>query len=332
VRPLALVPLLVLALPASALAQEPTTPTTPTTPEQGAGSGAPVSGPSGGTLELRLTGTYHADKQRIAFVGGEIGIRGVVDPVVAGEQVEVKITRGRKTVRDRTLTVGADGFQLTYRSHKRGTLKITARHEASPNQVGMEATPLKLDLVRPSAHQGARGVVVRFMQQRLEALHYLVPTNGRYDGGTGRAVLAYRKVNRMARTMSASRAVLLRLADGHGGFRPRYPDVGKHVEADLSRQVLALINPGGKVYRTLHMSSGKPSTPTVMGTFRFYMKAPGTNAKGMLDSNYFIRGYAIHGYPEVPTYAASHGCLRIPNANAAFVFRWVNIGDRIDVY
>jgi lipoprotein-anchoring transpeptidase ErfK/SrfK len=104
------------------------------------------------------------------------------------------------------------------------------------------------------------------------------------------------------------------------------------VEADLSRQVIALINPGGKVFKIIHTSSGKPSTPTVLGTFHFYSKTPGTNAKGMLDSNYFIRGYAIHGYPEVPNYAASHGCLRIPNANAAFVFGWVNIGDRIDVY
>jgi lipoprotein-anchoring transpeptidase ErfK/SrfK len=80
------------------------------------------------------------------------------------------------------------------------------------------------------------------------------------------------------------------------------------------------------------MSSGKPSTPTVVGTFHFYSKTAGTNAKGMLDSNYFIRGYAIHGYPDVPNYAASHGCLRIPNANASFVYGWVRIGDRIDVY
>ena len=37
----------------------------------------------------------------------------------------------------------------------------------------------------------------------------------------------------------------------------------------------------------------------------------------MVDSNYFIRGYAIHGYAEVPTYAASHGCLRVPIPDAA---------------
>jgi hypothetical protein len=329
-RPLALTFLVLLALPASALAQAPTTPAPP--PPSTPAPPAPVSGPSGGKLELRLSGIYHAAKQRIAFIGGEIGIRGVVDPVVAGEQVQVTIKRGRKTVRDKTLTVGADGFQLTYRSHKRGTLKITARHAASPNQVAMDAAPLTIDLVRPSVHRGGRGVVVRFMQQRLDTLHYLVPTNGHYDGGTGRAVLAYRKVNRMTRTMAANRTILLRLAAGRGGFRPRYTNVGKHVEADLSRQVIALINPGGKVYKTIHTSSGKPSTPTVVGTFHFYSKTPGTNAKGMLDANYFIRGYAIHGYPEVPNYAASHGCLRIPNANAAFVFGWVNIGDRIDVY
>ncbi|HEX3316990.1 MAG TPA: L,D-transpeptidase [Solirubrobacteraceae bacterium] len=308
-----LVPLLMLSLPASAWAQAPTT-------------------PSPGQLALQLSGTFHAGKQRIAFAGGTIGIRGVVTPAVAGEQVEVTIKRGRKTIRDKTVAVQDDGFQLSYRSHRGGTLTITAHHAASPNQVAMDAGPLKLSLVRPSVHRGGRGIVVRFMQQQLNALHYLVPTNGRYDGATGRAVLAYRKVNRMARTMSADRSILLRLAAGRGAFRPRYPDAGKHVEADLSRQVLALINPGGKVFKTVHMSSGKPSTPTVVGIFHFYMKEPGTNAKGMLDSNYFIRGYAIHGYPEVPKYAASHGCLRIPNANAPFVFRWVQIGDRIDVY
>jgi lipoprotein-anchoring transpeptidase ErfK/SrfK len=80
------------------------------------------------------------------------------------------------------------------------------------------------------------------------------------------------------------------------------------------------------------MSSGKPSTPTVRGQFRFYSKTPGTNGKGMLDSNYFIGGYAIHGYPEVPAFAASHGCIRVPNANAASIFGWIALGDRIWVY
>ena len=35
----------------------------------------------------------------------------------------------------------------------------------------------------------------------------------------------------------------------------------------------------------------------------------------MLHPNYFIGGYAIHGYP-VPNYPASHGCIRVPIPNA----------------
>ena len=88
----------------------------------------------------------------------------------------------------------------------------------------------------------------------------------------------------------------------------------------------------GRPQMILHASSGKPSTPTVFGTFSFYSKTPGTNSEGMVDSNYFIRGYAIHGYADVPTYAASHGCIRIPIPDAAMVFRWVRLGDRIFVY
>ena len=28
--------------------------------------------------------------------------------------------------------------------------------------------------------------------------------------------------------------------------------------------------------------------------------------------SYFLRGFAVHGYVDVPTYPASHGCVRIP--------------------
>jgi lipoprotein-anchoring transpeptidase ErfK/SrfK len=75
------------------------------------------------------------------------------------------------------------------------------------------------------------------------------------------------------------------------------------------------------------MSSGKPSTPTVLGRYRVYQKSPGTNSEGMVDSSYFIRGYAIHGYASVPTYNASHGCLRVPIPDASTIFNWLQVGD-----
>jgi len=34
----------------------------------------------------------------------------------------------------------------------------------------------------------------------------------------------------------------------------------------------------------------------------------------------------------VPTYNASHGCLRVPLSNAVSIYRWISLGDRIFVY
>ena len=87
-----------------------------------------------------------------------------------------------------------------------------------------------------------------------------------------------------------------------------------------------------RVYRIYAVSSGKASTPTVLGRFRIYSKTIGTNAKGMVDSSYFIGGYAIHGYVSVPTFPASHGCVRVPIPNARSIYDWLRIGDRVDVY
>nr|MBA3748869.1 L,D-transpeptidase [Solirubrobacterales bacterium] len=172
---------------------------------------------------------------------------------------------------------------------------------------------------------------IRALQRRLRRLGYVTGRAGVFDGRTARAVLAFRKVTGMARTTSASVAVMRALARGKGSFKVRRPDHGRHIEADLSRQVIALID-RGRVRRIYPTSSGTPSTPTVIGSFRVYLKTPGTNAKGMVDSAYFIRGYATHGFASVPIYPASHGCLRLPIPDARSVFNWIDIGTPVDVY
>ena len=52
----------------------------------------------------------------------------------------------------------------------------------------------------------------------------------------------------------------------------------------------------------------------------------------MVDSSYFNGGDAIHGYAEVPPYAASHGCLRVPVPDALTIYDWVALGTPVDVY
>ncbi len=180
--------------------------------------------------------------------------------------------------------------------------------------------------MRAYAGPGSRGPAVKLLQDKLAALHYVVPRSGVYDAGTGRAIMAWRKVAGYSRTYIATADVFAGLLKGRGVFKVRHPGDGRHVEARINAQVLALIDKG-KVQRIYHTSSGAPATPTVRGKFRVYSKTPGTNAKGMVDSNYFIRGYAIHGYASVPPYNASHGCLRVPVANARAIYDWLRIGD-----
>ena len=190
----------------------------------------------------------------------------------------------------------------------------------------LRAKTLRVNIVRPYANTGSSGPAVRWLQGKLAALKYVVPRTGVYDAGTGRAVMAWRKVAGFSRTYVATSQVFDGLLKGKGRFKVRHPGDGRHVEARINSQILALIE-GGKVQRIYHTSTGAPATPTVRGKFRVYMKTPGTNAKGMVDSSYFIRGYAIHGYASVPPYNASHGCLRVPVPNARAIYDWLRIGD-----
>jgi peptidoglycan hydrolase-like protein with peptidoglycan-binding domain len=187
-------------------------------------------------------------------------------------------------------------------------------------------------VVRSTASPSSRGPAVRFLQRILRRKHYAVNVTGSFDADTSRAVLAFRKLTNRPRVPVADRDVFKGLLNGEGAFKVRYRGDGKHVEGDLTHQVLALVNPGGKVFRIYPTASGAPGTPTVLGRFHVYSKTPGTNAKGMVYSSYFIRGYAIHGYRDVPSYPASHGCMRVPIPDAIAIFNWLNLGDGVDVY
>ncbi|MGB2712096.1 MAG: L,D-transpeptidase [Conexibacter sp.] len=289
-----------------------------------------------GRIGLQLSGAFAVGSRQLAVTGHEVQIDGRIVPYVPDQTVTVRIWRGHKLLKQVTVRPKPTRTKRTATFHARfapavpGDVQVFAVHEQTDVQRKL-VTRSALSVVTPTAGPGTRGPFVALLQARLAALGYAVPTSGSYDAGTERAVLAFRKVNGMERVATLSPALVDKLLRGVGGFHVRYPGHGRHVEANLGWQVLALIDKG-RVVRTYLTSSGKPSTPTVLGSFRFYSKTIGTNAKGMVDSNYFIRGYAIHGYAEVPTYAASHGCLRVPIPDARAIYDWVRIGDGIDVY
>ena len=314
--PLLLVVVALLATPAPAAAQVP--------------APAPVQ------TTLKLSVERIGGRLATVLVGDRIRVRGATGAFVAGELVTVRFYSSDKKVRvkRKELVAGPNGtgsFELSYRPERSGRLVVRATHDPTPLLGALKATGRAVDVLPRSVGPSARKRAVSALQRRLRRFGYVVGERGRFDARTARAVLAFRKMTGMERTTEASTAVMRRIARGAGRFRIRRPDHGRHIEADLTRQVIALIE-GGKVRRIYPISSGAPSTPTVLGSFRVYLKTPGTNAKGMVHSAYFIRGYATHGFASVPIFPASHGCLRVPIPDALSLFRWIRIGTPVDVY
>ncbi len=316
------------AAPTAALAAAPTAPA-PAAPT------APGANVVAGHIEL--VAQHVGGSPPFALIGQRIVIRGIVTPYVGGQTVKVTFYDDGRKVAVKTVGVqaignGAGQFHIGYAGGGTGLVQARAIHYATAQQGAFAGRSPAVRYVSANVGPGSSGQSVRLLQSELNVLHYAAPSSGVFDEGTGRALIAYRKMTGLARVPDAGRRVFELLQRGAGSFHVRYRSDGRHVEASLTKQVLAEIEPGGRVREIYTMSSGKPSTPTVVGRFQVYSKTPGVNSEGMVDSNYFIRGYAIHGYAEVPTYAASHGCLRVPIPNAPAIYAWVRYGTPVDVY
>jgi hypothetical protein len=117
----------------------------------------------------------------------------------------------------------------------------------------------------------------------------------------------------------------------------------EHVEIDIDRQVLLIVNDKGSV-RVLPVSTGtdKPFVwdgetsiaYTPRGRFVVYDKTMGweDNLPGMYYPNYISGGIAIHGSHSVPAQPASHGCIRIPLFAAREVSKLLKLGTIVLVY
>ena len=263
-------------------------------------------------------------------------VTGVLRGYVHGERVAVHAFDDGRRILARRVTLHAAGGRATFAVSLRvaavGRVTVRAIHYATRRQGRIVSRSVSVWVVAPTVAPGQRSLAVRILQAKLAALHYVIGAPGVFDARTQRAVLAFRKMTGLPLTMVADASVFAALDAGEGAFPVRYPGQGRHVEGDLTHQVLALIGAGGRVEALYPMSSGKPSTPTTPGIFTVYWKQPGTNSDGMVDSSYFNGGDAIHGYAEVPSYAASHGCLRVPIPDALTIYDWVTLGTTVDVY
>ncbi|MEW6734197.1 MAG: L,D-transpeptidase family protein [Acidobacteriota bacterium] len=180
-------------------------------------------------------------------------------------------------------------------------------------------------------------------EQLLSNLGYWTgPVDGKWDDGSRHALIAFQKVTGRKRTGKLTTEEL----EAIQAAKPPLPYEGgdTHVEIDLHRQVLFIVN-NGSVSHILPISTGNNKffteggrtrrAHTPEGRFKVYAKINGWRKSplGLLYYPCYIhKGIAIHGNPSVPAYPASHGCIRIPMHAAKQFSEMIPIGMEVIIH
>ncbi|SRR6266545_3889394 len=187
---------------------------------------------------------------------------------------------------------------------------------------------------------------IREAEQWLKDLGYWTgPVDGVWDGASSHALIAFQKLQRARATGRLTRAEYnaLSVAAPH---QPRELSGGMHVEVDIARQVLFLVDADGKVGNIVPISSGsgkkfkEPGYPAAVAVtpcarLEVYQKVAGWRKSPlgvMYNPLYVVGGIAIHGSPDVPAHPASHGCIRIPMYASQILPRLVPVGTPVLIY
>jgi L,D-transpeptidase catalytic domain len=297
----------------------------------GASEKAPTGAPEA-TVKIRV-GHLHGGR---APIFSTVPVHGTVEPFVPGQRVEVTFYLDGHKLLTRKVAVqkgkgGSGSFEASILVREDGKYAAAAKHVATA-ALGGDSTVRKSWRVSFTAlHPGQCGRVVKGFKRALGKMGYASGDGRCFDGRTGREVLAFRKVNGMARTERAGKGLVKDVFGGRGGYRVRYPKAGEHAEVSLDKQVLVLAK-GERPFAIYPVSTGKSSTPTITGHYTFYRREPGLNSHGMYYSFYWHGGYAIHGYAEVPDYPASHGCIRTFIADQPRIYEQLEYGESIFVF
>ena len=184
----------------------------------------------------------------------------------------------------------------------------------------------------------------RWAEQRLWDLGYWAgPIDGTFDSGSRHALMAFQKLEGRPRTGNLTRTELEALQKASRP-QPRYSGYA-HIEIDLTRQVLFVIDETGSVSRILPVSSGNERhyvdrgqvhrAHTPRGTFKVLRKINGWRLSSlglMYYPSYIVNGVAVHGSFSVPAQPASHGCIRVPMFAAKELSGLMPVGIEVIVY
>jgi Sporulation and spore germination/L,D-transpeptidase catalytic domain/Putative peptidoglycan binding domain len=174
------------------------------------------------------------------------------------------------------------------------------------------------------------------VQKRLAALHYLPSdaVNGTWDYRTQQAVLAFQGWEGLARDGHVGPETLAAL-ERASPPEPSGAGDGRRVEVYLAKGVTLLVEDGSTV-RALHSSAGAAGFDTPPGSYEVFRKEEQSWSVPyqvwLPWASYFNGGIALHESDDVPTYPASHGCVRLPEPDAEVAYGFAPIGTPVDVH
>jgi lipoprotein-anchoring transpeptidase ErfK/SrfK len=245
-------------------------------------------------------------------------VRATLRPAMAGS---LRIETGRLR------RAGSGRLAVRVPTRRQGSYSIRIRVLPAAGWAGA-TTILSVPVHLPRIGPGSRGASVVEVERRLASLGYaLRAVDGFYGHDTLEAILAFQKVHGLPWTGRVTPRVW-RALERAGTPRPRYAR-GDHVEVDKRRQLLMLVR-NGRVVLISHVSTGATGN-TPVGRWRVYRKVTGWDWV-LWYPMYFLRGFAIHGYPSVPAYPASHGCVRVPMWLAPRLYQRNGYGTLVYVY
>jgi len=181
-------------------------------------------------------------------------------------------------------------------------------------------------------------------ERRLSEMGYWTgPVDGVIDGITRIALIAFQKWEDREIT---GRLTSRELEAIRNAASPQPREAGyRHVEIDVDRQVLSLIDDDGVISKIVPVSTGsgrrynekgnRGLAYTPKGRFRIYGKVAGWKKSplGLLYyPSYFSDGLAIHGNPSVPSRPESHGCIRVPMFASVEISRMLPVGTIVIIY
>jgi N-acetylmuramoyl-L-alanine amidase len=158
--------------------------------------------------------------------------------------------------------------------------------------------------------------------------------DGKIGYATRGAIIAFQKWEGLPRNGKLTDEVLARLQTAGRPTPSKQGGTDPWIEVNKAKQVL-LYCKNGAVEWTIPVSTGSSSVgfATPSRTYKILRKTQETNPRWHpLYISPRGRYLAIHGYPSVPTRAASHGCVRTQIWDQRELFPLIPVGTQVYIY